>query len=350
MNKLYKNAVLTRIYRAVFLRIKDRINLSKQFKNNLEKKPIQRIYLIGTPCHGNLGDHAIVQAQRKLILDYHKDKELIEISSDEYKYNPKLIKKYIKKSDIIVIDGGGNIGTLWPTENDRMRRIIKDFEDNKIVVFPNTCFYSNDKILKEDISIYQKAKKLTVFLRDEKSFNFFKENFVGVKTLFAPDIVLYLEDINLSFKRQGALAVFRSDIEGILSIEDKENIINALKEKNIQVKNTDTVLDFPIFKNSRQKLLNEKLEDCAKSKLVITDRLHGMIFAAITKTPCLAIDNTSKKVSGVYEWIKHLDYIKVCFTASEIIDNIQKFYEKEDCEYNNENLKKEYEILANELN
>ena len=44
--------------------------------------------------------------------------------------------------------------------------------------------------------------------------------------------------------------------------------------------------------------------------MVITDRLHGMIIAALANTPCLAFDNLSKKVSGVNAWIKNLDYVK----------------------------------------
>ena len=49
-----------------------------------------------------------------------------------------------------------------------------------------------------------------------------------------------------------------------------------------------------------------------KSKVVVTDRLHGMIFCAITKTPCVAIDNSNHKISGVYDaWLKDIGYIKM---------------------------------------
>ena len=42
-----------------------------------------------------------------------------------------------------------------------------------------------------------------------------------------------------------------------------------------------------------------------------------MIFSAVTGTPCLAMDNINKKVSGVYEWIKTLDYIQ-CVTDNNV--------------------------------
>ena len=47
------------------------------------------------------------------------------------------------------------------------------------------------------------------------------------------------------------------------------------------------------------------------SKLVITDRLHGMVFSAITKTPCIVTKSLDHKVIGTYEWIKNLNYIKL---------------------------------------
>ena len=43
----------------------------------------------------------------------------------------------------------------------------------------------------------------------------------------------------------------------------------------------------------------------------LTNRLHCMIFAYLSKTPCLAFDNKSKKVSGVYEWIKDCEFIQL---------------------------------------
>ena len=53
-------------------------------------------------------------------------------------------------------------------------------------------------------------------------------------------------------------------------------------------------------------MLNEFL----RCKVVITDRLHGMLFAAITKTPCIVTKSLDYKITGTYEWIKDLNYIK----------------------------------------
>ena len=44
--------------------------------------------------------------------------------------------------------------------------------------------------------------------------------------------------------------------------------------------------------------------------MIITDRLHCMLLCVLTKTPCIFYDNSTHKLSGTYEHIKKLRYIK----------------------------------------
>ena len=46
-----------------------------------------------------------------------------------------------------------------------------------------------------------------------------------------------------------------------------------------------------INKKVEEEKIEEMLKKYRKCQLVITDRLHGMIFAAITSTPCIALGN-----------------------------------------------------------
>jgi pyruvyl transferase EpsI len=52
--------------------------------------------------------------------------------------------------------------------------------------------------------------------------------------------------------------------------------------------------------------------------MVVTDRLHGMIFAAITNTPCIAMGNINGKVKSVYEtWLSNNQYVKYANNVDE---------------------------------
>ena len=71
------------------------------------------------------------------------------------------------------------------------------------------------------------------------------------------------------------------------------------------------------------------------SKVVITDRLHGMIFCAITKTPCIVTRSLDHKVIESYKWIKNLNYIRLVEGLDfdkinpiiEELSNLEKFDE-----------------------
>ena len=115
--------------------------------------------------------------------------------------------------------------------------------------------------------------------------------------------------------RKGIMTCLRNDKEGVLG-EKKEILIDKLKKNYSNIINYDTVVDKVILKEEREYEINEMLNKFKKCKVVITDRLHGMVFAAITKTPCIVTKSLDHKVTGTYEWIKDLNYIK-------LVDNLE---------------------------
>lgn len=47
---------------------------------------------------------------------------------------------------------------------------------------------------------------------------------------------------------------------------------------------------------NRKRNLRKKLLEFSDSEAVITDRLHGMVFAAIMNTPCMVLTNCNYKI------------------------------------------------------
>ena len=83
-----------------------------------------------------------------------------------------------------------------------------------------------------------------------------------------------------------------------------------------------TVVDHSVDVEQRNNEVYEIMNLISHAKVVITDRLHCMLFCAVTGTPCVAFDNASHKVRGVYEWIKDLDYITVVEKYNEAVDRL----------------------------
>ena len=158
-------------------------------------------------------------------------------------------------------------------------------------------------------------------MRDEASYNFCTENFSGCNVLLCPDIVLYLKiDKRILRNRknnENVLLCFRDDCEKVNRFE----YISRILEKNkISYKNTSMILKEEVTIANRTKKVDNKLKEFANAELIITDRLHAMVFSALVGTPCIAFDNISKKVSGVNNWIKDLKYIKCVSENGKIED------------------------------
>ncbi|WP_022772816.1 polysaccharide pyruvyl transferase family protein [Butyrivibrio sp. AE2015] len=270
--------------------------------------------MINTPNHGNLGDHAIAIAEQRFFYERFPSIRYREITGDYYRKNSSIIKKLMKTNIVLGISGGGYIGDVWMEEEELVRSVVSSFPDNKIIIFPQTVYYRDTEQGKQEWEITKKIfdnhrADVTFFLREKKSYDFIKNNLPTLKNVFlTPDMVLSLEK-NYGFKRNGILLCFRDDREKYISIDIVKEIEKCAKEKNIEIKRSSTVLERNVDVSEREQAVEEKLKEFASAKLVVTDRLHGMLFAAITGTPCIAFDNETGKVGGVYEWIKDLNYV-----------------------------------------
>ena len=114
---------------------------------------------------------------------------------------------------------------------------------------------------------------------------------------------------------------FRADKEKVLSNDEVNKIKDIIlaKFKGENIKYIDTVLPGKFSFHKGKKKLFELLNEISHTKLFITDRLHGMIFAAITGTPCIALANSSGKVKGVYDWIsKENVYVKFAKDSEDV--------------------------------
>lgn len=268
------------------------------------------------PNHGNLGDQAIALSE----IQFLKQHGIVpfEISTRSFDYVGNFFSKMIPESTIIIVHGGGFMGTLWKHEEKRLRKVLTSFSNHRIVIFPQTVTF--DKIddeekayFEESRRIYSLNKKLTVFVREKKSYDFMKERLPEINVKLTPDIVTRLKTSgDETPKREGIVICFRKDHEKKITDDVKNEVIDIIEAKypGEELTYTDTVVGHKIFADAREREVNAKLQQFASSKLVVTDRLHGMIMAAITNTPVIAFSNSNGKVKNVYPWIQQNDFVK----------------------------------------
>ena len=133
---------------------------------------------------------------------------------------------------------------------------------------------------------------------------------------------------------------FRNDNENKINQTRKQEIIDllTLKYKELLYFKDTHVGKVSITENEREKYLSEIWNTFKKSKVVLTDRLHGMIFCVITGTPCIVFPNSNGKIeSTYYTWLKNYKNIKLIsedFSNEDIINNIEYFLKNENIEDN----------------
>ncbi|MBX9987785.1 polysaccharide pyruvyl transferase family protein [Priestia aryabhattai] len=304
-------------------------------------KTQKKMIVMQTPLHGNLGDQAIAYAQKKFIEKYFKDYIYIEISYEEVMRRTKLLKKVINEKDIIFIHGGGNMGDLYLNEEFTRRYIIETFKYNKIITFPQTISFSSSTIGKKELEktrrVYMSNPNLLLIARENKSFSLMKAQFGTDKVILTPDIVLSLDEKHTTH-RQGILTCFRNDEEKVIDVNFKNEIISKLREKYKNLIESDTVVNREISTETREKELDTIWNKFKAAEVVLTDRLHGMIFCAITRTPCIVFNNYNHKIESSYnDWLKDLKYIKFINTnemtsfeeVNKTIEELKSLHEKQ---------------------
>lgn len=284
----------------------------RRYQVKCKKLGQKQFILFGTPKHGNIGDHAITLAIYQLFKDIKKD--FFEVSSFDRTYLLKYLQKYISNEDIIMINGGGFMGSKWIEEEKMIRDVFIHFPNHKIIIFPQTIYYENTikgkEEMKTSLEIYNSHKDLIICTREEKSYQFACQNLKDANIILMPDMVLYFDNFAFQQTRKNVLFCLRSDSEKSVTSTTIRKIEEIFVNRNQKIDTTDTVIKRCINKKQRMFIFRNKLLEFSKYEIIITDRLHGMIFAALTNTPCIVLSNYNYKVKGVYEWIKKTRYIR----------------------------------------
>lgn len=332
--------LLGKLYQALFYQNQQLQNFIREQPELLKimdsiKSYGKRVIVMGTPQHGNLGDHAIVLGELHILNKYFPEHKVIEIPSDyltgelgELLWGLGL-EKHIRRDDIIFYHGGGNLGNLWIHEENLRRAMIEKFHENKFVIFPQSIHFTADDAGARELilsqKIYNAHSDLHLMIRDENSFDFANEFFPQVNKYLLPDSVTALHGIldDVNDERSGVLFVLRSDKEKVRNDENIQFLQSYLAEKNIPFTVTDTVIKGKVTADIREQKVREVLLKFRRSKLVITDRFHGVIFSFITRTPVIAFKSFDTKISSGIKWFEN--FPSVFYAQTQDWSSIENF-------------------------
>lgn len=320
------------------------MEMKHSFCRGLKKK---HIILIGTPLHGNIGDQAITLAEYEFFekLGYR----VCEIPSPYVIPQMERWKKLIGNQRIYV-HGGGFIGSLWPEEEQMLEAVLRNFCGNEIIVLPQTIYFEHPdaSILKLN-RILKDCRNVTICAREKYSYEFARERLKHANIILAPDMVLsqnWKPEVQSGARRNEVLFCMRKDHEKKISEQEVEHICKMIRGQypDIEIRFTDTVIPTRILPKNRKAEILRMIRELSEAKLVVTDRLHGMVLAAMAETPTLVCSNCNYKVHGIYLWIQENPYIYYCEEMSQIPEGI-RLLQQQSCCYRNRSVLKEFAVL-----
>lgn len=268
--------------------------------------------------YANLGDVAITHAQARFLKACMPGYEVLPFPCSSTFLKMKALKSVCTPDDIVTIVGGGNMSDLYDSLEDARRFVIGHFPNNKIVAFPQTINFSDTpkgrRELRKTIRVYGRHKNLHLVAREPISFEIMKRTFPATPVYLAPDIVLSLYISELEQPRQGVLLCIRDDAESAFPPGERSEFVNRLTTSIPNVCVTDTLNPnngrLPITERVAQ--FEALLALFLRSEVVVTDRLHGMIFSAITGTPCFVLQNNNHKITATHHaWLRSLPHIRM---------------------------------------
>lgn len=256
--------------------------------------------------YGNLGDVAITFAQILFLKSLFPGYAVIEFPLSQTYTSMKDLERIIEKNDIITTVGGGNTAGRYLDIEECRQFVLERFKNNTVICFPQSVDFTDASFRGKFISTYSKHPKLLYMVRERFSYEAVRSAVPGLRLSLCPDIVFSLgETIDpSSCIRAGVVISLRNDKERLMDASDRADLLHCVTRRT-ELTEMDTQVEADCFSfDKRVALLSELLDVYSRSKLVVTDRLHGMILAYVTRTPCIVFSGDNPKIEGCYDWVK----------------------------------------------
>ena len=286
-----------------------RCNVALSLRFLLASKESRIIYIL-TPTASlkNLGDHAQVIAIRSWFSQHFPQHHVVEVNKNEAIYGQWMLKRSVKEGDLIFLHSGGNLGDRGVWSERGRRLVINNFRTNKIVSLPQTIFFSDSaqgyRERAESQKIYNAHPLLTIMSRDQKSHAIARELFHNANHLLVPDFVnlLSLKFFGLDDRQPrvgSTLAIIRNDQESAFQGRGGGVIKNLVSGK-VSITDTQTKLPLPSF--ARKFMVARFVRSIQGFEVVVTDRLHGLIFSILANRPTVVLGTRDHKLEASFEW------------------------------------------------
>jgi pyruvyl transferase EpsO len=288
--------------------------LKQRLSGLLEALPLDRpLVYLDYPVHLNFGDLLIMRGTERFYADYgHR-----VLARSAYMNFLDRAGSRITSQTILVLHGGGNFGDLYPVHQGFREEIVRRFPDNRIVILPQSVYFSSPVELERSARIFRQHRDLILCVRDHESMAQVLGRFTQ-RTLLVPDMAhqLWLGR-QAPFGEAGrTLKLLRVDIEAADHQQQADMGERTLDWLDFNPRWSCRIFGRILWLHNLEGRIDRQLGAralwygyCAmlhrhmESRFrdygeVVTSRLHGMIFALLLGKRVRYLDNLYGKLSG----------------------------------------------------
>lgn len=355
--------------------IKNSLHQSLNFLENLES-----CVLLDYPDYLNIGDHLIWLGTVYYLSKISKTKILYASSVKEF--SPKLMQK-LPEDVPILLQGGGNLGDLWPLYQSFREDIVKTYPNHPIVILPQTIYFQDVQNLEKASKVFNSHQDLTIFVRERYSYELAMRYFQNCKVVLAPDMAFNLVSLpeldkikilpkkNVLYHCRRDFQPFPVEAFNLSNIEVSDWISYQWKYRGQHTESEPWHLKIPggtkVFREGWQRGLSRPLERMSRERwnqssfgrslsdlcaqelhkkswdlahsgicqlksypFIITNRMHGHVLSLILKIPHLFLPGSYHKNKSFYDsWSSEIDFCKFVSDASHIeaaLQELSEFY------------------------
>ena len=294
----------------------------------------QRVFLLDLPKHNNIGDAALRVSEEYFVKEKYPNAVFFFAPVITLYLSgmtgARQWSKLARPCDVLLLQGGGNMGNLYPDCDGARRELITAFAGRPIISFPlsETMRPGDDHAYRiEAAPIYDRSQSFTLFVRDPISLSNMKARYPHLSMYLVNDIAFSLTShcATSAGQRNGIYLCLRNDWEQHYTRAQTDALRTALITAGCTVTQGDTQYGGKITSKNRERVVFDTIASHEKYRVVVTDRLHGMVFSIISRTPCVLLQTHDHKLRGAYETVKTWPYVRFAADLDEALQTAIEF-------------------------
>lgn len=202
----------------------------------------ERCVMLNLPYYPNPGDCMIWMGMEQF-MHRHGIECIYRSSAETFLYRP------LTDDVVICFVGGGNFGDVWNEEEQLVCKVSQLYPKNRIVVFPQSVHYCDEKRLLSESAILSLHSDLHICARDKASYKLLNLHFSQNNILLVPDMALYLHFSHVPSVNEKRNLLF-------LKREDKEAV-----DYNCWSINNADITDWPMMDLTKINVQNNILSN-----------------------------------------------------------------------------------------